>query len=173
MMAELRASWEANEGLPLMELQRSAGGLLSIFSAELRQSSAHRAAMEKYIQDALSSDPRADSYAWRASAYRLHRAAGRVPKPTMPELAQTLWSPEKLAGFNVFLSLSTADRGRLRKALVLWMELCVLEDKAERLVRMAQAMADLPASASSDAILADIKTELLVTRGWSASEHPE
>ncbi len=133
-------------------------------------------------------------------------------------LVQTLWSPHN------HLSLSDDDCQQLRPALVLWLELCVLENKLERLFRAATSLsrnekallilrkhsekandtlarnqmldfafnsaiiqdqnltpskrviltlAQNETLALNSAIKKDIKSELLVTRVWSASEHPQ
>ena len=107
-------------------------------------------------------------------AYQLLRAAGIVPVPTMPELVRSLWEPYRVAGFNKFIALSDVDCGTLKSALVLWLELCVLENKLERLERMARAMVERSARGSdANTILPEIRGELRVTRGWSAAENPQ
>lgn len=211
MMAELEDSWETQEKLlptqisiesicdPVLLRAGDAVALLAFFQLELAQARVHRESMERYVGRAAAANPHAAAhdYTWHAAAYQLYRAAGRVPVATMPELARSLWE-QSSGDRNLFLSLSKADSDTFRGALVLWMELCVLETKMERLVRMAlalhmqklkaeqeakeQALAEerdgtttvkTTTDVDSDTVMADIQAELLVTRTWPAAQHPQ
>ena len=100
---------------------------------------------------------------------RVVRAAGRVPNATMPELVQSLWNPNHIRRYNQFLALSECDKNNLHSCILVWLELCVLETKLERLKRMSIAMEKLQFQSIEKSMI----SELLNTREWVTTEHPQ
>jgi hypothetical protein len=186
MIAELKKSWETNEKLrrtvTSASLNSRPDDLHQLFTAELSSTRSHRAAVEAFVMKAVDATPQA-SAPWDVlvglPAHRLRRAAGLVPVATMPELVRSLWEPSRVGNFNPYVALSDADVASLRAALILWLELCVLENKLERLERMAFAAVDLTkvatqcSAGAATGILAGIRDELLWGREWPAADHPQ
>jgi hypothetical protein len=171
MLTELRSSWAQLERLPRPALCDDAH-VRQRLAEELADVTCKRALVEAYILGAMTAEPVPDAAcAWHAAAYRLRRAAGRVPTATLPDLVRTLWAPSVVADLNVCLGLSGADRAHLRAGVLTWLQLAVLEDKLTRLSRMAVAMARQPDEAAS--ARAELARELLVTRTWDAEQHPQ
>ena len=120
--------------------------------------------------------PPGSEHDWHVSAQLLLRAAGRVPKAAMREFVRALWNPSLVGEMNIFLGLSLVDRERLRDGTLAWLQLVVLEDKLQRIVRIAQAAEDAEAgdnAAGCDDAMADALKELCVTRTWDAAANPE
>ena len=63
--------------------------------------------------------------------FRILRCTGLAPTPNLMDLAQALVQPDLLLSLNPFLS--GASRGELLAGINLWLQLCVLEDRIERL----------------------------------------
>jgi hypothetical protein len=67
----------------------------------------------------------------------LRVAAGIVPQASLLDLMEAATKPELLLRFNPFLSRDSCDK--LHAALLLWLQLCVLEDRCARLLSLVQA----------------------------------
>jgi len=188
MITELEISWATSEKLcnaaASAPLNSCPNDLHELFKAELHSTRSHRTAVETFVMSAMETIPQA-SAPWEVlaglPAHRLRQAAGLVPVATMPELVKSLWEPSRVDNFNPFVALSDADVASLHAALILWLELCVLENKLERLERMARAAmitdanrgAALCSVGTTAGILTEIRDELLWTREWSAADHPQ
>jgi len=70
--------------------------------------------------------------------FRLLRACGAAPQPGLLDLARlSLQPPSYLLSFNPFLSLASCER--LVEGARVWMQLCVLEDRLNRILVLAKA----------------------------------
>ncbi len=78
---------------------------------------------------------------WRCrhgACFRLMRLCGAAPQVSLTDLARAaLLPPDSLSSFNPFLS--AASCARLKGACLIWMQLCVLEDRLRRVRRLAHA----------------------------------
>lgn len=72
-----------------------------------------------------------------AASFRLLRLSSAVPDAAVLDLLHCALQPELVASFNPFLS-STAQQ-QLHQGLLVWMQLCVLEDRLGRLRKLAAA----------------------------------
>ncbi len=95
----------------------------------------HREALEAFIARFLCHVPHASGC--HAAAFRLARLAGAVPRPGPLDLVPAAWDPHQLARLNPFLS--GAAQAKLHDGVLLWLQLCVLEDRLGRLVALAGA----------------------------------
>jgi hypothetical protein len=77
------------------------------------------------------------------AAFRMRQAAGTVPLPSLRDLFE-LVKPER-CGSQINPFLSSAATAQLRSMALLWLQLCVLEDKLHRLA----AWVDDPAEAAN------------------------
>eukprot|EP00038_Savillea_parva_P003371 m.124697 g.124697 ORF g.124697 m.124697 type:complete len:1973 (+) comp11157_c2_seq1:733-6651(+) len=185
MLDELKESWDTNEILPTTKLNVPPGGakdLLDRFTTQHADIRDNRQAVEDYLQDAVAADPLANhpQYSRLAAVDQLNRARGRIPKPTLPELLRSMWDAQGIMRYNRFVHYSDADSNEFRDGLLRWMELCVLEDKLARLIRIAERFVaienDVKAGSAHDssAIVKDeLVAELLVTRTWKTATHPQ
>jgi hypothetical protein len=71
------------------------------------------------------------------SSFRMLRAAGLAPAAGALDLLRAAWRRELLLQFNPFLSAASVER--LGEGLLVWLQLCVLEDRLGRLRRLAAA----------------------------------
>jgi hypothetical protein len=95
---------------------------------------AKRGAAEQYLLDHLSLAP--ETAGLPATPWRLLQLSGLAPTPSLHQLLPAAWSKEELVKVNPLLSPGAVDR--LHQGLLTWLQLCVLED---RLQRLQQALA--------------------------------
>jgi hypothetical protein len=80
-----------------------------------------------YIPDALGP---------LATTFRLLRCAGLTPSVALLDIMSAAWQPEKLLEYNPFLSEAACKR--LHEGVLVWLQLCVLEDRLGRLGKLVQ-----------------------------------
>jgi hypothetical protein len=100
-----------------------------------------RARVETYLLHSLGDIP-ADAH--HSRSFRLLRSAGAAARPTLMDLLSCAAQPDvhaHLRSFNPYLS--DASCARLWQGVLLWLQLCVLEDKLERLGALASTPAEL------------------------------
>ncbi|WIA08442.1 hypothetical protein OEZ85_007879 [Tetradesmus obliquus] len=97
-----------------------------------------------------------------AAAFRLLQLSSTAPAAALRDLLPCAWQPQQLLQFNPFLSAAAA--ARLHSALLVWLQLCVLEDKLGRLQQLLLAGPDGVAS---------LIQELQVHRTWEPATHPK
>eukprot|EP00854_Cymbomonas_tetramitiformis_P000643 gene643-1076_t len=162
MTDELESSWRAWHALPQAVLRESPDGtpvrtLLLRWRTETLQA---RVAVEEYLRSNLEHLPEAD---WRASGLRFRRLANDFPAAASRiELARMAWDLPLVAMHNPLLS--AAAQGQLQEAIRTWLQLCVLEDKLQRLLVFEAA------GAMSESVMV---RELQTKRTWEPAEHPE
>ena len=92
--------------------------------------------------------------------FKLRRILGQYPMLSIRDLMLCAYDAAVLKMFNPFLSDESCHA--LRMGILNWLQLCVLEDKAARLIHFRKTGQH-----------AKLTAELLVTREWSPSEHPK
>lgn len=97
-----------------------------------------RQKVELYLLHNLSNIPA--SVGPPGTSFRLLQVAGDAPSPGLLDLVRAAWRPQLLLDFNPFLS--PAACGVLHAAVLIWLQLCVLEDRLGRLDRLARAGAE-------------------------------
>lgn len=73
-------------------------------------------------------------------AFRLRQACGAMPLPARADLVRLALPEHSARAFSPFLSAGSAER--LQQAARLWLQLCVLEDKLQRLAGWADETGD-------------------------------
>ncbi|KXZ49831.1 hypothetical protein GPECTOR_19g282 [Gonium pectorale] len=160
MHSELRDSWEAHHGLPSLEQLRVA----SLPRERLRELQAtvqsYRGDAEAYLLRHLGTVPQ--SVGPHGAAFRLLRLAGTQPAAGLLDLMRAAWLPNELTQFNPFLAPEAA--ASLRQGVLVWLQLCVLEDRMARLVAL---------EAAGDEYKIALIQELQVRRTWDPLRHPQ
>jgi hypothetical protein len=119
--------------------------------------------LEMYVSTNIHAIPA--SVGCHGCGFRLLRNAGLVATPSLVDLLGAACnSSDDLLRFNPFLSQDSCRR--LHDALLLWLQLCVLEDRLGRLHKLTEA-AEHHTTAKHELI-----QDLAVRRGWDVREHP-
>ena len=137
MHTELRNSWEAHQQKPSPHPHLDptvVRGFYGRFEEKKARVTSLREDVENFALSALVNFGIKDA---RAISYGIQRSAGLVPTACAQDLPSIPLSKERARMFNPFLS--EAGTARLTAAVVLWLRLCVLEDKLGRLKRWAGA----------------------------------
>jgi hypothetical protein len=122
-----------------------------------------RTLAEQYLLDSISTVP--SSVGCHGTSFRLQQAAGHAtPISHLELLRAALHPPDYLLRFNPFLSQQSCQH--LYQGLLLWLQLCVLEDRLGRLQRLSQAVG------RSEGVLPLLIQELSIRRTWDVQKHP-
>jgi len=98
--------------------------------------SSKRMAAEAFILQHVRAIP--ESVGPPGHAFRLQVLSAAQPAAAPSDLMSLAWGPlDKLTAFNPFLEGDAC--GQLRDGVLLWLQLCVLEDRLERLQQLAVA----------------------------------
>ncbi|EFJ48301.1 hypothetical protein VOLCADRAFT_104794 [Volvox carteri f. nagariensis] len=161
MHEELRDSWEAHHGAPALEehqLMEGAAQEIARWMAEVAQ---RREASEAFLLRHLTTIP--EDVGRHGTSFRLMQAAGSAPTPSTLDLLRAAWQGGPLLRqFNPFLSPQAVQV--LEDGVLLWAQLCVLQDRLRRLGRLA---------AEGPAYRIALVQELLVRRTWDVVRHPQ
>ncbi|GLC49187.1 thioredoxin-disulfide reductase [Pleodorina starrii] len=161
MHRELAGSWAEHHAQLAVEdygLEPHTEQEIRRIKAEVTQ---RRAASEEYVFRHLSHVP--EDVGCHSVSFRMLRAAGLVPAPAHTDLLRVAWQGEvALLQLNPFLSAGAVQR--LREGVLVWLQLCVLEDRLTRLGRLV--------GAGEEYRIALIR-ELLVRRTWNPAQYPQ
>lgn len=88
-----------------------------------------------------------------------------TPKASKLDLVKIALDPTLMLNFNRILSIRSRDV--IYNAIILWMELCVLEDKIERMNNLLQEI-----HSGNENLLANenLRREILTTRSWNSKD---
>jgi hypothetical protein len=166
---ELWASWEkhrrsltvaATTSEPAKHFFSFASGVLE---ARLSDVSHRRQDVEEYLLHALQQCEFKKMYAagqYERTTFFILRAAELIPTPTTADLAKIAIGSEDIRTFNP--NLSQASQARFLDANLLWLQLCVLEDRHRRLLMHAKR---------ENAPM--LFQELGERRSWDVAAHPK
>ena len=157
---ELTQSWSAQQLLPTVKLSEKISQLEKALLVQHGHARSLRDRVELHLIECVDRIP-VDA-GWHASAFVMRRAANLAPRVTLRDLARASWEPNTLREFNPFLS-EAAVKDVLHPAILEWLELCVLEDKLERMARIA-------ANGNAQELERELKE---VGRDWAAKQHPQ
>lgn len=160
VLDELSASWSAHQQMPGVTLALEVSQLEKALLEHLALVGLLRKRSERHLLECVELVPAGSG--WHASAFVMRRAANLAPCVTLRDLARASWAPETLRAFNPFLS-EAAVTEVLHPGILHWLELCVLEDKLER-------MALIAAAGSSQELERELKE---VGRDWEPKRHPQ
>ncbi|KAG1697926.1 hypothetical protein DVH05_015410 [Phytophthora capsici] len=155
MLAELHVSWESYHSQPQANLKAAPHVLLESFTTQLSDVSSRRCEMEKYLRDSFTK-------AVSSQRDQLLMLANFLPQLTVSDIVQCAFDEEKL--HTLAPKFSEKSRKLFRRGVLLYMELCVLEDKIERLIWKVKRCGDL----SDDPIV----NELNNIRQWQSEVYP-
>jgi hypothetical protein len=110
-------------------------GHLCLMQAEV---SSKRQLLQQHLLHHLSHIP--TSTGPPAASFRLLQLSGAAPAAALLDLLPCAWQPQLLLQFNPFLSAAAV--ARLHRAVLVWLQLCVLEDKLGRLQQLLLAGPD-------------------------------
>lgn len=170
---DLRDSWQVYHELPTESLAMPPAGCKSAVTDALHSVSATHHALEREIFAVIANVPVAgdDGGAesdchWHAVGFRMLRASNVIPAAQRSDLVRCSWQPELLHHFNAFLS--PASIKMLQEAILLWMQLCVLQDRLRRILSYLH-----PGTTGAAADTSLVVRELLTQRVWSVHQHPQ
>lgn len=164
MHKELAASWKAWQGIPTHQLSISHKELRRKTKAWQARVSPARSQVEAYLLHSLDLVPPENPH---GCSFRMLRAAGGAARPGLLDLARVAVSPdaeEALRPFNPFLTRDACKK--LVQGINVWLQVCVLEDRLERLVHLTNEdnMKEMEPT---------LIKELQVKRVWAPLEHPK
>ncbi|EGZ11143.1 hypothetical protein PHYSODRAFT_520653 [Phytophthora sojae] len=155
MLDELELSWNSYHAQPQLQLQVSPDALLGSLTTLLADVSSRRSEMENYLWGAFAK-------ATSGKRDRLLALVNYLPLLTVSDIIRCAFDDEAL--YAVTLRLHEQAREEFKKGVLLYMEICVLEDKLERLIWKARGSGEL-----SNTQLID---ELVNVREWQSTEFP-
>jgi hypothetical protein len=119
---------------------------------------ASRIEIEEYNICCIKSVPTISD--WHSSGFRILKLSNLISEVTLVDLMSITIKPDTLGDFNPFLSKEACDE--ILGSILLWLQLCVLEDKAERLLGFLR-------SNLHDELVAELQS----SRIWSVCDHRE
>jgi len=157
MMNELKESWNAHlsstrHHSPKINLNGKSLQKIQIRIARLKQK------VEDFVLDALNQVSNQHAH-WHDNAHEILRVAGLIPTATAADLAKIAIDPALIGSFNPMLSVES--QGKLVESIIIWLRLCVYEDKLHRLIFFVKTN-------STEDVMKELDTVTL----WSASDHP-
>ncbi|GMF56711.1 unnamed protein product [Phytophthora fragariaefolia] len=155
MMRELQVSWDSYHAQTHVELKTKPAILLGSFMTLLGDVSSHRAEMEAYLWGAFST-------ARCSTRDRLLALVNFAPRLTVSDVVRCAFDDNTL--HKLMPKLSQQARVHFKNGVLRYMEICVLEDKVERLILRVKRSGEL-----SDAQLVE---ELINIRQWKSTEFP-
>ena len=102
----------------------------------------------------------------QAQHLRILRSSNRVPTVTVDDLLRCALQSDHILKLNPFLSVQSVNQ--ITRRVFVWLKLCTLQDKMQRLIRLCENSEDLELSVKLRVI-----QELSVYRTWSVEQHPE
>ncbi|RLN94792.1 hypothetical protein BBJ28_00013892, partial [Nothophytophthora sp. Chile5] len=155
MLMELQVSWESYHSQAEVALTAPLSTLLGTFSTLLADVGHHRRAMEAYLSSCFDK-------ATASKGDRLLALINYVPTLTVSDLVSCSFDDDTL--HTLMPKLSVEDRKQFKMAVIRFMELCVLEDKMERLVWKVKS--------GPEASISQLVDELSNVRQWQSTEFP-
>lgn len=158
--AELQASWDAHCSIQQQCLgELSCKELVLLCSASLKMIRTSRERLELELLHHVSNVP---VHACRSEPnFLMNRSANLIPTVSNRDFLKAAWDPDSLLQFNPFLSRTSLDQ--LRYSILVWLQACVLEDKLQRMIKMA--------TNSEEQLL--IRELQEVRRNWDVATYPE
>eukprot|EP00922_Rhytidocystis_sp_ex-Travisia-forbesii_P011573 GHVS01017233.1.p1 GENE.GHVS01017233.1~~GHVS01017233.1.p1 ORF type:complete len:2969 (-),score=333.08 GHVS01017233.1:391-9297(-) len=158
-LGELRQSWTQHHSTEVWRL--SSEYMASESSSMLKEVRITRANLEHSMMQPLNVEA-----ARQSTTVQLLLQANRFPTATLSDIVRMLIDDSIMSHFNPFLGAD--ERMQLQMAIRLYMELCVLEDKLTRIVRLSH-IDSLQQSSTGNAMLVQ---ELRCVRAWATADHP-
>ena len=116
--------------------------------------------VEVYLLDSLTRFPSKNN--WHAPALEYLRLSNAIPTVTKREIVALACDFSKVSEYNPLLSKTSMER--IHQAVIIWLELCVFQDKCHFLLNTA--------SGHEPNLNKDFIRELTSQRSWDAKVHP-
>ena len=162
MMSGLRQSHDAYNKVSNTEVGDGFKGLFKFLQEEI---TVRRMSIEHALLESISHVPESSGC---QVVFRILRTANIIPSLCLQDLLKSAISKGWLEMFNPFLSKECIER--IRNNILIWLKLCTLEDKLNRLLRHCD---DHQGEGQDQIVQLQVKRELSVYRSWSIEEHPE
>lgn len=163
MTSELEASWEAYHSIPAARLACNITEIVVGISKLWEDVKYSRETLQNFILNSTMHIPKdviLTSSGWHGPAFRLFKLSNLVPTVGLSDLLPLALNTAVFQDFNPFLSAKACDC--LQDSVLLWLQLCVLEDKLGRL-----------ASSCKEQNQERLISELLVVRTWDVRSNVE
>lgn len=158
LQSELEASWHAHQQVPIAQLAASPAELVDVLTRHQLTIAGVRAQLEASLLTQVDRVP--SEHHWHAPGFNMRRAANLQPRATLRDLARAACDLSRLRVLNPFLS--DAALTRVHAHILLWLRLCVVEDKLARMLAHA-----------STGNRRELEREAMqACRPWSMTEHP-
>lgn len=162
MMNELNESWVAHISNSMRHatssVERPDAGTLQAIQKLQNDVVASRKKAESFALNALNQVPETSSH-WHDNAHDLLRTVGLIPTASATDLAKCAIDASVITTFNPMLTLESC--AKLVESILIWLRLCVYEDKLGRLVSFFR-------SGSLDEMTREIDTVTI----WDTAKHP-
>jgi hypothetical protein len=162
-LSDLQQSWSA-----YWEWQRSNGGsegkikMIGESAIEaLLEVKMKREQVEGFIFHSINNIPQ-ELIDPQVRVFCLRRSKFQIPRLTLRDLLIIAQLPSTMQQFNPFLTTNSVEE--IMRSIILWMELCVLEDK---LMRIEILLREFPA----EMIKTDLLREVATVRTWNSRDH--
>ena len=171
---ELRKSWEAHCKASARKgsLNTDSASSLSLFSDLLKEVTDKEKVLRNHIMSCLSgSMSDAESTSAEVIASNILRVANIIPTCSKSDLAYiALHGPSMIDQFNSHLS--EAAKTSLYRSILVWLELCVIQDKLYRLSETARRIDSHMSKSDLKAIIRMMIVELENHREWDVAKYP-
>ncbi|CAI5741646.1 unnamed protein product [Hyaloperonospora brassicae] len=155
MMKDLQISWDCYQSQAHTQLNVTPSVLTEELTSLLSDVASRRGEMEAYLRCVHVK-------ATSSTRDRLLFLANGMPTMTIRDIVQCSFDDEML--YALTQKLTTTSREEFKQGALRYMELCVLEDKVERLIWKAKRSSELSES--------ELVNELLNVRQWQLTEYP-
>jgi hypothetical protein len=170
MHEDWKESWDAYQELSTAELNVSNHLLLRKLNATKREVETTREQLQVYLLQCIREIPHCDhvTASGYGRAFEMHMAASVVPTVQVTDFLRIALNPGLLEKLNPFLSAET--NLAVHENVLIWHELCVLEDRMARLLRVCDCASNSEAGTGVNQEV--LKRELGVLRTWGTEDHP-
>ena len=135
MDEDLRRSWAVHHDAPRIGVSRSLSDCATVFRELQAKACDARCALEDHLEKVLQQLPATSGTDSRSRVVAILRESNRMPKPQLLDLMRMACEPQLVHEYNPFLSKGAEEA--FRKDVLLWLQICVLEDKLHRLLELS------------------------------------
>ena len=133
IQTDLQQSWQAHQATTTVHLTSSPSSLAKKLAQQQSAIQCSRSELEAKLLSDVDRVP--SEHHWHAPAFNMRRAANLEPRVTPRDLASVACAPAGLRAFNPFLSDEAIEA--LHEEILLWLQLCVAEDKLVQMLAHA------------------------------------
>jgi len=173
MLADLKRSVRAHEGLAHHRLEIEPDALMAQLDEELAAVQLARGHMEYTFWGWMQLEPeKTAGYREEIQCVRSKRACGVIEQASLRDMAAIALDPGHVQHLNPFVGLSAHSVELVREHAVAWLESCSLEDRLLRVKNLVKVRLETTSPDGQRALDSKIIAEVRNEREWSTSEHP-